>query len=117
MFLIDRFRKKAPPQEEAEPYLPPDLEGFRSGVIGKLASEPSPIPERERRFRAFAREMENPRDIGTGFGENAGNSFAEKSAPENGFNDTERLDMILQKLETIDLRLKLIEQKMERSPV
>ncbi len=105
MFLLDRFRKKKPAQEEAnrEPYLPPDLERFRIGT-GLEA------PERERKFRSFARDMENPEAIGMGLEERREN-IMQKPA------DTDKLDMILQKLETIDLRLKMIDQKLERRPI
>lgn len=117
MFNINPFRKKQGFQEEqagSEPYLPPDLERFRAQPAESSILE---IPERERKFKAFAREMENPQDIEFGFGEKMESAPAERSAPENKFNDNDKLDMILQKLETIDLRLKLIEQKMERRAV
>lgn len=102
MFL---FRKKQPVQEEIsrEPYLPPDLERFR-------AHSGLELPEGERKFRAFAREMENPAGIGFG------TETREKNLPVKSDN-ADKIDMILQKLETIDLRLKVIEQKMERRPV
>lgn len=116
MFNINLFKKRQQLMEKPrqEQYLPPDLEGFRV-----QPPEPSilEVPERERKFRAFTREMENPSDMGIGFEERTGNMPSTRSAPENKLNDNDRLDMILQKLETIDLRLKLIEQKLERRPI
>jgi hypothetical protein len=105
MFLLDRIRRRKPAREEAgrEPYLPPDLERFRMGA-GPEA------PERERKFRSFARDMENPEAIGMGLEERREN-IMQKPA------DGDKIDMILQKLETIDLRLKVIDQKLERRPV
>lgn len=117
MFNINPFRKKQDVQEKqvgSEPYLPSDLERFRA-----QPAEPSilEMPERERKFRAFAREMESPPVMGIGFEERTGNMPAERGASENKINDNDKTDMILQKLETIDLRLKLIEQKLERRPI
>lgn len=116
MFGINPFKKKLPVREEParEQFLPQDLERFRV-----QPAEPPPLeaPEHERKFRAFAREMDNPSDMGIGFGERTGGMSAERSASENKSSDTEKIDMVLQKLETIDLRLKLIEQKLERRVV
>ena len=93
--MFSLFRKKEEPAPAADSFaLPPDLEKFRS------AGYDAEMPERERKFRAFAREME---DEGS------------ESAPIPEKGDAEKkIDMILQKLETIDLRLRVIEQKMER---
>lgn len=113
MISINPFKKKQPAEEAArEQYLPAELETFRA-----QPQEPPQFeaPEHERKFRAFAREMENPQDIGFSFGERIENAPAERGVPQIKPSDnSDRLDMILQKLETIDLRLKLIEQKMER---
>lgn len=121
--MFNPFKKKQGFQEgqpAAEPYFPPDLERFRSGVIGEFTPEPSPIPEKERKFRAFAREMESPEK--SVFDDEAAYPRAAKMAKterEDFFQqkpaeDSDKLDMVLQKLETIDLRLKVIEQKLER---
>ena len=113
MFNINPFKKKQPVQEE--PYLPPDLERFK--VRNEKIASPITsfdMPEKERKFRAFAREMESPREnIGWGM-----ENQTERNIPENRLMDSsDKIDMVLQKLETIDLRLKVIEQKMERRPI
>ncbi len=119
MFLIDRLRKKQPEQEgREEQYFPPDLERFR------VREEPVPpitsfdMPEKERKFKAFAREMEAPQDIGPGFDERREMAPAEKHYSRNKSGDgSDKIDMVLQKLETIDLRLRVIEEKLERRPI
>lgn len=129
MFNINPFRKKQRFQEAqggGEPYFPPDLERFRA-----QPAEPSilEIPERERKFKAFAREIENrgpPErefayqaggNIGTGFGEERKETRDDRFSQSKPIDNADKMDMVLQKLETIDLRLKLIEQKMERRPI
>ncbi|MBU3958052.1 MAG: hypothetical protein KKB25_03175 [Nanoarchaeota archaeon] len=119
--MFNPFKKKQNVREEQqqEQYFPPELERFK--VREEEIAPPITLfdmPEKERKFKAFAREMENPENIGMGFGERAGNAPAKRSAAENKpVGDADRLDMVLQKLETIDLRLKLIEQKLERRPI
>ncbi len=130
MFNINPFKKKQHHEAGGEPYLPPDLERFRSsGAAGEFAAEPSlmpeplPVPERQRKFRAFAREMENP-EKSVFEGEAVYPRIPEPAKPEREdffqqkpAETSDKLDMVLQKLETIDLRLKVIEQKMERRPI
>ncbi len=143
--MFNPFKKKRPAQEEqggGEPYFPPELERFRNrstSDAGPIEGDKSPssfltpvrplefpyqpeqpsileVPEKERKFRAFAREMENPSDIGIGFERNT--KEAQDIFPQGKpAVDADKLDMVLQKLETIDLRLRLIEQKMERRPI
>lgn len=123
--MFNPFKKKQLAQEGqggSEPYLPQDLERFRSGVIGEFAPEPSPIPEKERKFRAFAREMESPEsaiESDTAYPREPGSARPERNDffQQKPAGDADKIDMVLQKLETIDLRLKVIEQKMERRPV
>ncbi len=120
MFNINPFKKKQSVHEEQhEPYLPPDLERFR--VREEETASPTTsfeVPEKERKFKAFAREMEPPREnIGWNMDNPSERNPAERNIPENRLMDnSNKLDMILQKLETIDLRLKVIEQKLERKP-
>lgn len=130
MFLLDRLRKKQPGQEgREEPYFPPDLERFR------VREEPVPpiasfdMPENERKFRAFAREMESKETPERRFiyqpggsaamdlGEERKEAVDDRVFKKKTADDADKLDMVLQKLETIDLRLKLIEQKIERRPI
>ncbi len=125
MLNINPFKKKQRFQEEqggSEPYFPPDLERFRA-----QPAEPSiiEVPERERKFRAFTRE------IGEGSNTNPSITPTENEFPylnEEGLrreripqnkpiDNADKIDMVLQKLETIDLRLRLIEQKLERRPI
>lgn len=115
--MFNPFKKKQPAQEEqggSEPYFPPDLERFRA-----QPAEPSilEMPEGERKFRAFAREMEPQQNIGMGFGEERNETRDDRFSNNKPADDADKLDIVLQKLETIDLRLKLIEQKMERRPI
>ncbi len=122
--MFNPFKKKQLQEAGGEPYLPPDLERFRAPIgAEEFPPEPLPVPERQRKFRAFAREMENPE-------KNAFDDMAaypripEPARPEREdffqqkpAETSDKLDMVLQKLETIDLRLKVIEQKMERRPI
>ncbi len=121
--MFNPFRKKQPVREEQrESYLPPDLERFRNRDTGDAPvkslefpyqpAKPSilEMPEKDRKFRAFAREMGEDSDVNS--------PITPSNFPQNKPTDnSSKLDMILQKLETIDLRLKVIEQKMERRPI
>lgn len=125
--MFNPFKKKQGFQEErsaTEPYFPPDLERFR--VRDEEITPPISafdIPEKERKFRAFAREMESPEK--SVFDDEADYLRAAKMAKserddffqQKPADDSDKLDMVLQKLETIDLRLKVIEQKLERRPI
>ncbi|MFZ3077206.1 MAG: hypothetical protein WA139_02010 [Candidatus Aenigmatarchaeota archaeon] len=124
--MFNPFRKKQGLREEqpaAEPYFPPDLERFRVRDEEVPPISSFDIPEKERKFRAFAREMESPEK--SVFDDEAAYPRAAKMAKperEDFFQqkpagDSDKIDMVLQKLETIDLRLKVIEQKLERRPI
>lgn len=127
--MFNPFRKKQGFREEQtaeEPYFPPDLERFRIGEGSNVNSPITPsldIPEKERKFNAFAREMKSPEKSAIeseaayprGFG--SAKPEREDFFQQKPAGDSDKLDMVLQKLETIDLRLKVIEQKLERRPI
>ncbi len=89
MSFLDRFKKK---KEEPEPIvperpLPSELESFRRETI--------PVPERPAPFgRPPAEPLPRPEPIPA--------------------RNVDKLDLILEKLETIDQRLKLIEEKLSK---
>ncbi len=97
MALID-FRKKAKEQKESEEFataeLPEELEKFRSRArFGPPAAKED--------------EMFIPEEYKKQIGENP----AEK---KESSDVSHKLDLILSKLETIDARLKLLEEKLKR---
>lgn len=95
------FRKKKkpaaiPPETVPPTRLPEELETFRVGPT------PIPGPAGEPRFREYPTAPPiGPRPI-------------ERPAPKPEERPGDRIEMILQKLETIDARLKLIEERLRR---
>lgn len=120
MLSINPFKKRREPAREGvqqEQFLPTDLERFR---VQPAEPPPFEAPEKERKFRAFAQEIGEGSDLNSPITPSNFPYIEERqtSFPQNkSFDISEKIDMVLQKLETIDLRLKLIEQKLERRVV
>ena len=98
--LLGLEKKEETPVMETKP-LPEDLEKFR---MERPAPEPVPIPSpAEERYGAIP---ERPEPVGVP-------AVAVPPAAPEPAPTGDRIDMILQKLETIDTRLKLLEEKMK----
>ncbi|MFQ6020610.1 MAG: hypothetical protein ACE5J4_01155 [Candidatus Aenigmatarchaeota archaeon] len=106
MAILDIFKKKKKevplPEEVISEPLPEDLERFRmrrepEREYPSMVPPPEPLPE-------YGRPVELPRPEFR-----APEPVAPTPAPA-----ADRIEMILQKLETIDTRLKLIEERLSR---
>ncbi len=101
-------RKKGPEmaQISAETPLPSELEQFRMPPVPPPQGRPVPPPRQQQlaplqqedyRFREYYQQPPQT-----------------EPEPEEESSGIDKLDMILQKLETIDARLKLLEEKMRK---
>ncbi|HLC51071.1 MAG TPA: hypothetical protein VJH90_01720 [archaeon] len=107
MDLLKRKKERESISSSPETTLPSELEQFRMPPVPPPQGRPIPPPRQQQlaplqqedyRFREYYQQPPQPEPE------------PEQEAPEG----IDKLDMIIQKLETIDARLKLLEEKLRK---